>query len=52
MPTRSARPRRPGVADRRSRFIYTHVMPAQYREVANVLDAWLGDGQGGEDDGG
>jgi integrase len=31
--------------------IYTHVMPAQYREVADALDAWLGDGQGGEDDG-
>jgi integrase len=35
--------------------IYTHVMPAQYREVADTLDAWLGhphedDGQGGEDD--
>jgi len=26
-------------------------MPAQYREVADALDAWLGDGQGGEDDG-
>jgi hypothetical protein len=22
--------------------IYTHVMPAQYREVADTLDAWLG----------
>jgi integrase len=31
--------------------IYTHVMPAQYWEVADALDAWLGDGQGGEDDG-
>jgi integrase len=30
--------------------IYPHVMPAQYREVADVLDVWLGDGQGGEDD--
>jgi hypothetical protein len=34
--------------------IYTHVMPAQYNEVADVLDAWLGhedgDGQGDEDD--
>ena len=34
--------------------IYTHVMPAQYREVAGALDAWLGggddDGQGDEDD--
>jgi integrase len=34
--------------------IYTHVMPAQYREVADTLDAWLGDpheddGQGDED---
>ncbi len=33
--------------------IYTHVMPAQYREVADALDAWLGhedrDGQGDED---
>jgi integrase len=31
--------------------IYTHVMPAQYREVADALDVWLGDGQGGDDDG-
>jgi integrase len=35
--------------------IYTHVMPAQYREVADALDAWLGhedgDGQGEDDDG-
>jgi len=23
--------------------IYTHVMPAQYGEVANALDAWLED---------
>jgi site-specific recombinase XerD len=35
--------------------IYTHVMPAQYREVADTLDAWLGDrhevdGQGDEAD--
>jgi integrase len=34
--------------------IYTHVMPAQHREVADALDAWLGggadDGQGDEDD--
>lgn len=29
--------------------IYTHVMPAQYREVADALDAWLdGDGQADE----
>jgi integrase len=32
--------------------IYTHVMPAQYREVADALDVWLGheddDGQGDE----
>ena len=31
--------------------IYTHVMPAQYREVADALDAWLGDGKGGDADG-
>jgi integrase len=29
--------------------IYTHVMPAQFREVADALDAWLdGDGQAAE----
>jgi integrase len=36
--------------------IYTHVMPVQYREVADALDAWLGgeagDDQADEDDGG
>jgi len=32
--------------------IYTHVMPAQYHEVADALDAWLdGDGQADEDGG-
>jgi integrase len=31
--------------------IYTHVMPAQYREVADTLDAWLGDDGHGEQDG-
>jgi integrase len=31
--------------------IYTHVMPAQYREVADKLDAWLGDDGHGEQDG-
>ena len=36
--------------------IYTHVMPVQYREVADALDAWLGgeagDDRADEDDGG
>jgi integrase len=31
--------------------IYTHVMPAQYREVADALDTWLDDGKTDEDDG-
>jgi integrase len=32
--------------------IYTHVMPAQYREVADALDQWLGgDDQVDDDDG-
>jgi integrase len=31
--------------------IYTHVLPAQYREVADALDAWLGNDQADEDDG-
>jgi integrase len=32
--------------------IYTHVMPAQYGEVADALDAWLdGHGQANEDGG-
>jgi integrase len=31
--------------------IYTHVMPAQYPEVADTLDAWLGDDGHGEQDG-
>jgi integrase len=31
--------------------IYTHVMPAQYREVADALDVWLDDGQADDDDG-
>jgi integrase len=30
--------------------IYTHVMPAQYREVADTLDAWLGDQCHGDED--
>jgi integrase len=31
--------------------IYTHVMPAQYREVADALDTWLDDGKTDEADG-
>jgi hypothetical protein len=31
--------------------IFTHVMPAQYREVADVLDAWLDGGGQAEEDG-
>ena len=32
--------------------IYTHVMPAQYREVADAVEAWLdGDGQADTDGG-
>jgi integrase len=31
--------------------IYTHVMPAQYREVADALDGWL-DGHDEADEGG
>lgn len=31
--------------------IYTHVMPAQYREVADMLDGWLGDEDQGDEDG-
>lgn len=32
--------------------IYTHVMPVQYREVADALDAWLLDGHGQADEDG
>jgi integrase len=31
--------------------IYTHVMPAQYREVADALDAWLDDDSQADKDG-
>jgi integrase len=31
--------------------IYPHVMPAQYRQVADALDTWLDAGQADEDDG-
>jgi integrase len=31
--------------------IYTHVMPAQYRDVADALDTWLDDRKTVEDDG-
>jgi integrase len=31
--------------------VYTYVMPAQYREVADTLDAWLGDDAQDDGDG-
>jgi site-specific recombinase XerD len=31
--------------------VYTYVMPAQYREVADALDTWLDDRKTVEDDG-
>ena len=48
--------RRPGVIFGHSQIsttsdIYTHVMPAQYREVADALDQWLGDDHQADDDG-
>jgi integrase len=30
--------------------IYTHLMPPQYREVADALDAWLEDGADPDDE--
>lgn len=53
-PSGRARPRwaaEDGAGSAGALDIYTHVMPTQYREVADALDAWLGDGQGGKDDG-